>query len=107
MAYTRHGHQIAGTPVEGPWLGSKARCGGPGSCASCSKEAASAVMAMSNPLLSTEPEYHDQTTVVKVLQAMRKAGIETDMALEAIKEMSMAGIVFREKGVSGDGTRRS
>ena len=94
--YTKHGHQIAGTPVEGPWLGAKARCGGPGVCASCSKEAAGAVLAMSNPLISTASEYHDQNTVVKVLQGMRKAGIDTDMALEAIRNISELGIVFRE-----------
>jgi hypothetical protein len=36
MAYTSHGHQIPGTPVEGPRPESVARCGGPGRCKLCS-----------------------------------------------------------------------
>lgn len=36
--YTRHGHQIQGTPVEGPTPSSVARCGGPGLCGQCSQE---------------------------------------------------------------------
>lgn len=37
--YTKHGHQIRGTPVEGEKPEKVARCGGPGLCAACSIEA--------------------------------------------------------------------
>lgn len=40
--YTSHGHQIPGTPVEGPPR-DKARCGGPGLCTTCSSEAINAI----------------------------------------------------------------
>ncbi|WP_299488813.1 DUF6275 family protein [uncultured Gordonia sp.] len=39
MAYTSHGHQVAGTPVETPRPDRVARCGGPGLCKVCSPEA--------------------------------------------------------------------
>lgn len=40
--YTTHGHQIAGTPVEGEPPESVARCGGPSLCYRCSIQAAQA-----------------------------------------------------------------
>ena len=39
MTYTRHGHHIAGTPRT-DWSGIVARCGGPGVCILCAKDAA-------------------------------------------------------------------
>lgn len=36
--YTKHGHQIRGTPVEGEKPDKVARCGGPGLCSACSIE---------------------------------------------------------------------
>lgn len=38
MAYTFHGHHIEGTSTENP-PDSRARCGGPGLCAVCSRQA--------------------------------------------------------------------
>lgn len=38
MAYTSHGHHINGTVLE-PEPNERARCGGPGPCSSCSREA--------------------------------------------------------------------
>lgn len=40
MAYTSHGHHIRGTVREGNFNGSRARCGGPGLCDQCGREAA-------------------------------------------------------------------
>lgn len=40
MAFTSHGHQIRGTKVEGSTPLQVARCGGPGLCTQCSREAA-------------------------------------------------------------------
>lgn len=37
--YTTHGHQIQGTPVEGDRPEFVARCGGPGLCTKCCREA--------------------------------------------------------------------
>lgn len=37
--YTKHGHQIRGTPVEGKKPDQVARCGGPGFCSACSIQA--------------------------------------------------------------------
>lgn len=39
MAHTSHGHHISGTALDANWSGSIARCGGPGLCTPCSKEA--------------------------------------------------------------------
>ena len=40
--YTSHGHHIPGTPVEAETPETKSRCGGPGRCTVCSREAAAA-----------------------------------------------------------------
>lgn len=42
MTYTSHGHHIEGTPMGDP-PATRARCGGPGMCSSCSREAALAI----------------------------------------------------------------
>lgn len=42
MAYTRHGYQIEGTPVVDPPPSEAAKCGGPGVCVPCSRDAAQA-----------------------------------------------------------------
>lgn len=39
MAYTTHGHQIEGTKIEDVKPEVVARCGGPGLCSKCSREA--------------------------------------------------------------------
>jgi hypothetical protein len=43
MPFTIHGHAVPGLPVEGEFEGSRARCGGPGLCVDCSKEAGDAL----------------------------------------------------------------
>lgn len=42
MAWTRHGHQITGTPVEIPRPETVARCGGPRMCRECAIDSAQA-----------------------------------------------------------------
>lgn len=39
MTYTKHGHQIAGTPIDIARPASVARCGGPGICRDCNRDA--------------------------------------------------------------------
>ena len=45
MAYTRHGHQIPGTPVEGEKPEKKARCGGYPHCTDCRNDTKLALIA--------------------------------------------------------------
>lgn len=85
--YTKHGHQIEGTIVEGERPSSVARCGGPGLCAQCSLEAARA-----------PKEVHTEDTLFKVREALVASGLTERKAYNAITEMQNAGILFRERG---------
>ena len=87
---------MPGTPVDGPWTGTRARCGGPGTCAQCSKESVTFLMSELTPAVSGLAEYHDENTTIKVLQAFRAKGVDVDFALEVMQEMTAHGIVFRE-----------
>lgn len=48
MAYTRHGHHVHGTPTD-DLNRAVARCGGPGLCPSCSRDAAPYLQERSDP----------------------------------------------------------
>jgi len=91
MAYTSHGHQIQGTPVEEPKPTEVARCGGPRMCQKCSMEA-------NLPVTTEERLTHNEFTLFKVYSALAKVGISSQTARDAINEMQNAGILFRERG---------
>lgn len=93
--YTSHGHQVSGTvPESMPNALSVARCGGPGLCPECSKQAVR--------LLKGFPaETHDHDTLDKVNAALIRA-VGKNLAQDCIREMQNAGILFRERGESTD-----
>lgn len=86
MAYTRHGHQIAGTPADGKQPEQIARCGGPGLCRDCSLEAA-----------ATPKETHTEFTMYTVHGALVRSGLSSQQATDAITELQNSGILFRER----------
>jgi hypothetical protein len=49
VAFTEHGHQIKGTPVSGIQPKQVSRCGGPGFCPACSKQAAGVLRQINKP----------------------------------------------------------
>lgn len=51
--YTSHGHQIAGTPVEGDIPKNRARCGGPDLCVTCGRESVRAVQNLQENKIET------------------------------------------------------
>lgn len=63
--YTRHGHHITGTSIEEP-IPAKARCGGPGLCSDCSKDAAAASVKMEEILIETSGIEPDDTSDLTV-----------------------------------------
>ena len=73
MTYTRHGHHITGTPVSETKPLMVARCGGPGLCPGCSREAIvgqmatvrQAVMAEENPMLLLLPALVRETELIR------------------------------------------
>lgn len=42
-------------------------------------------------------EGHDDQTMLKVYEALLRAGLESEQAVSAITEMQNAGILFRER----------
>ena len=89
MAYTSHGHQIPGTPVEDNGaLRERARCGGPGFCDVCSNEIA-AYIGKIEPL--------DDKTLSRVIMAMIRAGVDAIQMTVAITEMQKAGVSIKLK----------
>ena len=92
MAFTTHGHHIPGTTDEGPWPSLRARCGGPGLCEVCSKQAAPY-----SKLNTVDETYHDENTLDKVWAGLSDAGIPPQQRLDAISAMQNYGILFRER----------
>jgi hypothetical protein len=95
MAWTAHGHHISGTvmisedrPVQ------IARCGGPGLCTKCSAEAA---LYKANQKTDPPAEQHTDDTLFKVLTALSASGLTQKQAINAIRVMQNAGILFRER----------
>ena len=95
MAFTSHGHRILGTTDTGPFEGSVARCGGPGLCAPCSMEATTARRSQWSG--EDETGYHTEETLFRVFEALLKADLTREKALDAIREMQNHGILFRER----------
>lgn len=89
--FTSHGHQIIGTVAEAARPKAVARCGGPGLCVQCSREAARAT-----------GETHSEDTMELVYWALGRAGLADVQITAAINEMQNAGILFRER-VGSDG----
>lgn len=95
MAWTRHGHQIEGTEAlprdEKP---PTARCGGPKICANCALDVARAKAAKD---WHEDISCYNEFTLIKVHEALYKAGLTKAECTEAIDHMQQAGILFREK----------
>jgi hypothetical protein len=71
MAFTSHGHQIPGTPVEERESDNIARCGGPALCSKCAREAASAVSNGDIQGNSTNVHPVDITMIRRALAAVK------------------------------------
>lgn len=48
--------------------------------------------------MTTPVEFHDDNTMVKVLDSLREAGLEDEKALLCINLMQRKGLMFRERG---------
>lgn len=116
MAYTKHGWHIKGTPlVDRPKGLLTARCGGPGVCEDCSKDAVvpfklevsgswevdPAAFITREPIpkeIQNEP-LNDYDAICKVYDAMWRAGLSGPQIVAALNEMDRAGVIFRlERG---------
>lgn len=86
--YTSHGHHIPGTVLDDnpPPI---ARCGGPGLCDACSKEAAAQGMALPQQLESS-----DEVALRKVHMALFEAGLTVRQVGAVIIEFENAGLIF-------------
>lgn len=96
--YTRHGHQIPNTKVEGERPQHVARCGGPRLCSQCSIEALKAIL---DPKPASEDDVtFTENTLYKVYDALRGSGLSEDQSRDAISNMQNAGILFRERATT-------
>lgn len=89
MTWTKHGHQIPDTTVDDnnrPVI--VERCGGVRLCHDCMKEVAERW---------NTTELNATQTVLKVFNALVKAGISHQQGLDAIDSMQNSGILFRER----------
>lgn len=109
MAYTSHGHHVKGTVLEDRPIGLlTARCGGPGMCKNCSREAATLTVDIREidpyePVpfqfqeIDAEALHAGRQTLIKVFEAFRRAGISEHQAATAMDEMMNAGLIFMER----------
>lgn len=87
MTYTSHGHYIPGTQVSALPPRQVARCGGPGMCVVCSREAAGEKVAEVD---------HGPDTLQKVTRALTIGGFAPDVVEDIIRILHNENIVFRE-----------
>jgi hypothetical protein len=94
MTFTTHGHHIVGTildvkltPIE--------RCGGPGVCNQCSREAIMNFNIV--PLPEPNTEYFDEDTLLKVYKVLMDYGLTQTEAQDLIDDFQNEGILFRER----------
>jgi len=93
MAWTRHGHQIDDTEVDEK-RPSVARCGGPSICANCALDVAAS---KAKSEWREDITCHNDYTIIRVHEALYKAGLTRAECTEAVDHMQQAGILFREK----------
>lgn len=60
MTFTTHGHHIEGTPLAPYTPENRARCGGPGPCALCSREAGNSRPAFYNEAGNSRPPFYKE-----------------------------------------------
>jgi len=77
--YTSHGHQIKGTIAEAEFPVSVARCGGPGMCMQCSKEAADAVLETKPNMLMCEEDTSTATIMINGVEVHNQQIINNDL----------------------------
>lgn len=112
--YTSHGHHIKGTILVDRPIGLlTARCGGPGMCKECSREAAlwkgdaseifphdfSPIQDAHIPEAVKKEDLNDQQAVVKVYDALRRVGLSGPQIIAVFNDTTKSGVIFRmEKG---------
>jgi hypothetical protein len=108
--YTSHGHHIKGTVLmdRPPGLLTH-RCGGPGLCRECSKEAALWTVNSREvfphdfapnpdghiPEAVKKEDLNDQQAVVKVYDALRRVGLSGTQIIAFFNDTTKSGIIFR------------